>query len=651
MESVDYEKILNAMPETGIYVIREDDHGLLYFNKRVREISPQARLGMPCDTVCAGSCGCCPLQTIEDRQESRSVGYHDAYGGVVDITATRTLWEGTTPAFILTVAPRVNHGGYSYRKILRVDLVQDSCDVLKSDPDGWQPREGPFFAQLKQFAASGAIHPEDAERLIAFIQPQQLCSAIQAGSKMQSLIYRRLSDGGYRWNLMEIFPDLAGDAQYAILCVKDVHNVLREGQKWEGPSLRSQELIRSLGEQNSNIYTIDLNTGEADIICLNGHMQSDENCSPQPWPSLMDSQITQRLHEAYQAEFLRRFSLEGLRQAQKEGRQKIEFLCQWHWEDAYRYISVTAHLSQEHTSYTVLAIQDVEQRMRQELAHVQRDMQMAAILKSRFKMMNTVFLDSGQCERVDLSKPAGEENTLRGDYALYIENALSHYVHPDDAKNFWSVLSLEHLRETARSMNDYAEEVCLYRQRSEPVRWIELRVIYTRQKDQVMVHILGQDVTREKQQEETRRQVLEDRAYIISSLSALFFSTYYLDLEHDTFRAVTQLRRVEDVLGEEVSCTAALKIYANHFIHPDDRADYLNAMNSKNLLQTLRWWQPYVAVEYRKLPDDPAADSYEWVRATAILARSGADDLPRTAVYVAQSITGSKRQAAANSPS
>ena len=46
-------------------------------------------------------------------------------------------------------------------------------------------------------------------------------------------------------------------------------------------------------------------------------------------------------------------------------------------------------------SYTVLAIQDVDDRMRQELAHTQRDMQMAAILKSRFKMMNTVHLDSG----------------------------------------------------------------------------------------------------------------------------------------------------------------------------------------------------------------------------------------------------------------
>ena len=32
--------------------------------------------------------------------------------------------------------------GYTYRKLLRVDLVRDRCEVLKSSPDGWQPGDG-----------------------------------------------------------------------------------------------------------------------------------------------------------------------------------------------------------------------------------------------------------------------------------------------------------------------------------------------------------------------------------------------------------------------------------------------------------------------------------------------------------------------------
>ena len=160
------------------------------------------------------------------------------------------------------------------------------------------------------------------------------------------------------------------------------------------------------------------------------------------------------------------------------------------------------------------------------------------------------------------------------------------------------------------------------------------------------LYILGQDITREKKQEQTSLQALEDRSHIISSLSSLFFSTYYMDLEHDTFRAVTQLRRISDLLGEEVNCTSALQIYANHFIHPDDRAEYLKVMNVENLRQALRWWTPCVAVEYRKLPDPLLGESGEtsWVRATAILAHTGPDDMPKTAVYVAQDISGSRRR-------
>ena len=140
-------------------------------------------------------------------------------------------------------------------------------------------------------------------------------------------------------------------------------------------------------------------------------------------------------------------------------------------------------------------------------------------------------------------------------------------------------------------------------------------------------------------------ELMEDWAYIISSLSSLFFSTYYLNLEQDTFRAVTQLRRVGDVLGNEVNCTAALQIYASHFIHPEDREEYLRVMSMENLRESLRWWQPCAAVEYRRLEEESGApaNSWRWVRASVVLARVGPDDTPQTAVYVAQDITGGRR--------
>jgi len=238
---------------------------------------------------------------------------------------------------------------------------------------------------------------------------------------------------------------------------------------------------------------------------------------------------------------------------------------------------------------------------------------------------------------VDLTSPAGPENALTGDYDQYIQRAAAGHLHPQDAERVRSMLSLEHLREIAECVRDHGEEVCQYRLKGETERWVEMHVYYSRQEGEVTVNLLGQDITEEKKEEDARLQSLEDQAYMITSLSSMFFSTYYMDVERDTFRAVTQQRRVGELLGDEVNCTAALELYANYFIHPEDREKYLSIMNMSYLRENLRWWKPYLTVDYRRMQEGDKPDS--WVRATAIMARSGSDDMPKTVVYVARDIT------------
>ena len=56
MDIKEYEKILRAVPTTGIFIIREDNHEILYYNERVREVSPHIRTGMPCHELGDHSC-------------------------------------------------------------------------------------------------------------------------------------------------------------------------------------------------------------------------------------------------------------------------------------------------------------------------------------------------------------------------------------------------------------------------------------------------------------------------------------------------------------------------------------------------------------------------------------------------------------------
>lgn len=652
MESKDYERILDAMPETAVYVIREDDHKILYYNKRVHTVSPEVRPGMTCHEVWTGSCINCPLLTIRNSQEGRSISYNPTFGGVVDMVATRTLWQDSIPAFVVTVTPRLETAGYTYRKILRVNLKTDSYDVLKLEPDAWLNGEdtADFSRQMELLAESGAIHPDDRERFITFIRMEHLREILRTGKQKLTCIYRRQRMEEFRWNLIEVVKcfDYSEDNQAVIFCIMDVHDTMREGLELEETNTHNLELIRAVGEQSFRIYNINLEDGTTEPVLSDRQSQETSVSEPPFWDDLMQSQIIPRLHTAYQKAFEQRFSLESLRRSHAAEKQTPELLCQWKAGETYRYISVTAHRNhrEDEKGHVILAFQDMDERIRRELLHSQRDMQMAAILRSRYSKIITVHLDSGQCEQISLHGDNELSNPLIGDYDYHMHQALYNHIHPDDVIKYSNILSLEHLRRKAAETETYSEETCQYRLKGEPVHWIDQHVIYSRKGDKVSVNILGQDITSRKHHEEAQFQALQDRSYIISSLSSLFFSTYYIDLAHNTFRAVSQLGKVGDVLGSEVNCTTALQVYADNFVYPDDRTEFLEVMNIDNWSRSLRWWKPYVTTTYRKMPDESMSDmeSCRWIRATAVLAQAGEDDMPKTVVYVAQDVTESREK-------
>ena len=93
-----YEKILYTLPTTGVFIVRSDDHGILYYNERVREVAPHVFKGMPCHELGVNSCINCPILTIGDKQENQTISYDNPFGEIVDITAVKTLWEDKIPA-------------------------------------------------------------------------------------------------------------------------------------------------------------------------------------------------------------------------------------------------------------------------------------------------------------------------------------------------------------------------------------------------------------------------------------------------------------------------------------------------------------------------------------------------------------------------
>ena len=108
---------------------------------------------------------------------------------------------------------------------------------------------------------------------------------------------------------------------------------------------------------------------------------------------------------------------------------------------------------------------------------------------------------------------------------------------------------------------------------------------------------------------------------------------------------INQMDAVGEVLGAETNYDEAIRRYAGHFVHPDDREEYLGKMDYSNLMDTLDEEHPLLAVEYRRIKEneDGSFSEYGWVRATIVLADSE-EGKPTTALYTALDVTDSKQK-------
>ena len=86
MDIRDYEKILDAIPTAGVFVVREDNHEVLYFNSRIKEMAPNVCMGKPCNGMWQNSCSNCPLLSIGERDEYRSINCDNLFG-TADVVA------------------------------------------------------------------------------------------------------------------------------------------------------------------------------------------------------------------------------------------------------------------------------------------------------------------------------------------------------------------------------------------------------------------------------------------------------------------------------------------------------------------------------------------------------------------------------------
>lgn len=647
MESKDYEIILDSLQMTGIYVIREDNHQILYFNKRVKEVAPNIKIGMICHELWAGSCSNCPLLDIGDKKESRSINYDDPFGKAVDIVATRILWEETIPAFSIAVTPHADAVSYIYSKILKVNLTTDSYEIFQMRQGERKHSMLNYFKLSKWFAElveKGKIYQNDVERFQKFTKIEHLKEEFCSSKKMAVCTYRYRTEEGFRWHTMEIVPDFnySDESQSAMLYVKDVHDIYRKGLELEEINIQNQEIIKSLGELNFGIYVVDLSTGVLNPIRVSEEMKEIIPAGIQEWDDIFTKMLDRYFHPDCREKLWDAYSLKALRNVRK----RQEIICQCMLHGTYRYVSATAYFYENNaeSQYVVLALQDVDECTRQEIRRNQNDKRMAAIIKSRYYIMYSVNLDTGICEVDYINETDSSNKKQVGDFEYCIQKAADEAVHEEYAEKFRNLFTMENLRRKAAEVEEFEEIVFQFRCKGPAVKWLEDHLFFIRQDKGVMVNILGRNITGEKLKEVIEIREKRERNHIINSMSSLFFASYYLDMETDSYQIVTQKDEVGNALKSELSCTEAFQTYARCFVHPDDREEYLKKMNCEHIRNTLSWEHPFWAIEYRRIEEKAGRITDNgWIRATVVLSEMK-DGKPGKVLYVAQDVTESKEK-------
>ncbi len=646
MKTREYELILDSLQRTAVYVIREDNHKILYYNKRVREVAPNIEKGMICHELWKGTCDNCPLLYIGDKKEARSVNYDDPFGKAVEIAATRIMWEETVPAFMIAVTPYAEVANHVYHEVLRGNLSTDSFSIVKADEEEIQEMREYITSLTSWFsgiANCGYVYEDDIERYENFVHFENVKAELKKGAKQLSCIYRRRVGDKFRWHTLEIVPDFdyTDDNQKVMICLKDVHDTFKDGLEREEVNIRNQEIINSLGETNFAIYVVDLQSGGVNIVRTTEKVRQTMNTEIYLWDNFFKGKAVEYISPEDQEEVHNELSLESMRTAWKNGEKNKTVMCHVLLHGEWRYISISAYFkeSSKQGGYAILTFQDVDEQTKREMDRIRNDQRMAAIIRSRFSILNTIDLETGICERVYLREGVTGRRE-EGDYDYYVRKAFEETVVEADKEEFKKALFLENLRKKAETVQDYCEDLCQYRHKGASLLWTEEHVFYMRQEGKTVVNILGRDITSEKLAEEHAYRESIEKASIINSLSSMFFATYYIDLENDSFRPVMQKAEVRSILGGERNYTQGIHTYAQNFVYTEDREDYLEHVSYQNLLDSLSMEQPVAAFEYRTVPDEN--NRRAWIRASIVLAETTSDGRPKRALYVAQDVTESK---------
>lgn len=473
----------------------------------------------------------------------------------------------------------------NYTEIFRLDLEAGLIAPLYYNSE--QVTIPPALMPIEEFVrdrGESRVHPKALQEVVAFYDLSNIIARLDAGEAPQ-LEYRKRQDTekSYRW-VNATIRAIPGAHHHALLLLSDITERLNE----------EADFYKVLQRSYSEIYEFTLDTDFVRIM----HRDADSMLAK---PELTHSYSRDTLaianryiHPDDRESFLDMFAPDNVRR-RVAGDPRLS--------TEYRVLAIDG--TYHWTSMLVLPMPGSPGRLLalwQDINERKKMMETAARLERR---QSAVFRQSGDCIieinlrtwqfRRNVSTASLPAEPRCGDYRDFYAETIA-MIYPADRERISRITRPEALLDACRAHSRTLIEQYRVHYGENGESWLENRVFFLEEGDEMTAFFIIRDITEQKRLEEER--ALEEERYNIA-LRNTYTEIYEIDLNADTphlvYAADTPMIPVDRDRDGNIHTIAAT------LIHPEDRERFLAAFNGDNIRREFSKGHTEVPAEYRRL--------------------------------------------------
>lgn len=329
--------MLDSLEQTGIYVIRQDNHKVLYFNQYMKNMFPQFELGLSCNDMRKSECAHCPLLSIGEQNSVHLIHYNTPFGKSADIIANKLIWDGSIPAYSIFIIPHKmdyddENGINRIEKMYAKSLVTvfNECIIANLTDDFYVncqkdmmwtniPERGQFGSENKHYAKQ-TVHPDDLNAFYECFSRESMLRHFKNGrSQITKRLRRIMSDGTY--HMVEFTAariEESGDKYWCVLVYRDINHEYLQEQHLNTEMIQLStaaktafQMLISVNLTQNSYYMLEYNNFYTKSIPLDGVYDD----------LIKDASIT--IDPNYRGEFVKKFSRQSLLSAFTRGEKQV----------------------------------------------------------------------------------------------------------------------------------------------------------------------------------------------------------------------------------------------------------------------------------------------------------------------------------------